>query len=457
MITRRQLAASALVTPILGMQRAAAQDATPLAAPVAEAPTTAEVLADWKTAQESLGALGNTVIDAFFAADPAPIVTVADPSFAPLVGSSEALQQIAESLVTNQIRFRYADVDAWFYGQFSSTGITGYMVQGSVFGFQAVPQAPQTESYPTGVWRGVLAPGVMDLRCELAFSGDAESLAVSLSVPAQMILDQPMDEVSFQTDVPIGERIDERSQPIGGDVIDNNLWSAEYEWGGHSLVFDTGWDTGMQLAGMQLSPLPPPATEEEQPPLRCHLPFAGAWLVFWGGETVFKNYHAAVASQRHALDIMIWKNGATCTGAGLTPEEYWCFGQPLLVPVAGTVVHVQDEFEDIMPQGTPNVEDHPAGNHIVIEADSRFVYLAHCKQGSIRVARGDVVAVGDVMAQVGNSGNTSEPHIHIHAQSVADFYDPEAVGIPLIFTDLLVNGESTAEAPLLQGSIVESA
>src|SRR5690606_33232648 len=102
---------------------------------------------------------------------------------------------------------------------------------------------------------------------------------------------------------------------------------------------------------------------------------------------------------------------------------------------SGTVVTVLDGLDDIAPQQPGNPGDHAAGNHIVIETDGGFVFLAHCQNGSILVEEGQSVVAGDVVAAVGNSGNTSEPHVHIHAQDVADLYDPLAVGIEILFED----------------------
>lgn len=59
---------------------------------------------------------------------------------------------------------------------------------------------------------------------------------------------------------------------------------------------------------------------------------------------------------------------------------------------------------------------HPTGNHVVLDCGGFWVVLAHMRQGSVRAVAGSVVASGMVLGEVGNSGNTSEPHLHIHAQ-----------------------------------------
>jgi murein DD-endopeptidase MepM/ murein hydrolase activator NlpD len=65
---------------------------------------------------------------------------------------------------------------------------------------------------------------------------------------------------------------------------------------------------------------------------------------------------------------------------------------------------------------------HPAGNHLVIDiSGGRYIMLAHLRQGSIRVAIGDRVTAGQAIAEIGNSGNTTEPHLHIQAFNLPSF------------------------------------
>ncbi|MEZ7171746.1 M23 family metallopeptidase [Sporosarcina sp. OR05] len=52
--------------------------------------------------------------------------------------------------------------------------------------------------------------------------------------------------------------------------------------------------------------------------------------------------------------------------------------------------------------------------------------MAHMKEGSVAVAKGDTVTTGQLLGKVGNSGNTSEPHLHIHAEL-------DGKGVPLTF------------------------
>jgi Na+-translocating ferredoxin:NAD+ oxidoreductase RnfC subunit len=70
----------------------------------------------------------------------------------------------------------------------------------------------------------------------------------------------------------------------------------------------------------------------------------------------------------------------------------------------------------------------PEGNHVSLTCDGKeaMIIMAHLQRGSITVKKGDKVKEGQIIGRVGNSGNTSEPHLHIHAER-------DGTGIPLRF------------------------
>jgi murein DD-endopeptidase MepM/ murein hydrolase activator NlpD len=157
---------------------------------------------------------------------------------------------------------------------------------------------------------------------------------------------------------------------------------------------------------------------------------------------------------------VIWRDGATYRGDGTRNEDYHCYGQPQYAPAAGTVVIAVDEYPDDTPGTTPTADPtmHPAGNHVVIEvADGEYVLMAHFQPGTVAVSAGDPVAEGDLMGLTGNSGNSSEPHVHIHLQTGPDMFDPGTLGLPMTFTGLRVNGEDVEPSTIEQGQIVERA
>ncbi len=157
-------------------------------------------------------------------------------------------------------------------------------------------------------------------------------------------------------------------------------------------------------------------------------PFAaGTYLVAHGGSTETVNAHLHTLDrsverfgpwrgQSLALDIIrITPSGLRADGwRPRDPARYATFGTPLLAPCAGTVAVSVDGVAD-MP--VPEMDrEHMPGNFVVIDCGGFAVALAHMRQGSVVVEEGDRVRVGDPIGEMGNSGNSSEPHLHIHAQ-----------------------------------------
>ena len=166
------------------------------------------------------------------------------------------------------------------------------------------------------------------------------------------------------------------------------------------------------------------------------LPFDDEWWVFWGGRSVSENYHAAHKVQRFALDIVQKVNGSTHSGNGSQNENYYCFGKRLNAPGAGKVITVMNNVPDNIP-GQFN-RDVPEGNHVIIDHENgEFSMLAHFKEGSIIVSVGDVVTKGQELGKAGNSGNSSEPHLHYQLQTTANPMNGE--GLPAQFLNYYAN------------------
>ncbi len=117
-------------------------------------------------------------------------------------------------------------------------------------------------------------------------------------------------------------------------------------------------------------------------------------------------------------------------------NEYYCWGQPIFAPIGGKVFRIGQNWEDnphtniwktiqLWYNATyrfrPNVvngriEIRPnAGNHVMIQADDGYlVFLAHMRKKSIRVQEGQYISQGELIGFVGNSGNSTAPHLHIN-------------------------------------------
>lgn len=161
---------------------------------------------------------------------------------------------------------------------------------------------------------------------------------------------------------------------------------------------------------------------------------AGDVVVSHGGASPLINAHARVPAQAHALDIVGLNGwGSRAAGLGEVPEltAYAIFGQPVVAPCAGPVLQAVDGLEDL-PIGQYD-RDNLAGNHVVLSCGGAELWLAHLRQGSVRVRAGDRVTAGMPLGEVGNSGNTSEPHLHLHAERGGELQRlNDGEGVPLL-------------------------
>lgn len=185
---------------------------------------------------------------------------------------------------------------------------------------------------------------------------------------------------------------------------------------------------------------------ERKSSVQLELPFLAGerWYVLWGGKSEEMNYHASSRSQRNALDLLIRHpySGQTYDRSGNTNEDYYSYGRTILAPVGGTIANVIDGVEDNSP-GQMNPRQ-LTGNTVVIQvSENEYLLLAHLKNGSIEVREGDAISVGETIGLVGNSGNSSEPHLHMQLMSKPSM--SEAIGVEIRFRELAVHGESLVE------------
>lgn len=184
------------------------------------------------------------------------------------------------------------------------------------------------------------------------------------------------------------------------------------EW---KVMFAT--TNGGKISGLRFAEPGPPEPAITKSPLLLSLPFKGQWSVFWGGDNKTANYHvAAGGSQRRATDlVMVDASGKSHKGDGKKNEDYFAFGQDIIAVADGTVVQAVDGVVDNEPGVMSPLM--AIGNHVVIEhAGKVFSMYAHLRNGKLKVKAGAAVRRGDVLGVCGNSGNTSEPHLHFQLQ-----------------------------------------
>lgn len=221
------------------------------------------------------------------------------------------------------------------------------------------------------------------------------------------------------------------------------------------LGFNLSIDGDSKINGMQVVPF----TEEELPTLVRNstpliLPFKEEWTVFWGGDTEAQNYHVTVEAQKGAFDLVIRdEEGKSYKTDGRTNEDYYVFGKDIIAPADGEVVLVVDGVKDNKP-GQMNPVYVPGNTVIIKTANNEYLFFAHFKQQSIVVKQGQQVKQGELLGLCGNSGNSSEPHLHYHIQNVENMVN--ATGAKSFFAEILVNGEIKKDYSPVRGEKIKN-
>ncbi len=167
------------------------------------------------------------------------------------------------------------------------------------------------------------------------------------------------------------------------------------------------------------------------------------------------------AAERFAIDyLQVSADGTVFTGDGSKPESYPYFGADIHAVADGTVVSVLDGLPEQVPGKSPTglpLEQY-AGNHVVQDIDDGrgghyYALYAHLKTGTVKVKPGDRLTAGQVIGNLGNTGNSDAPHLHFHVMSTPD--PLRSNGLPFVFKNFALDGRLAsmdALGPLLTGS-----
>ena len=157
---------------------------------------------------------------------------------------------------------------------------------------------------------------------------------------------------------------------------------------------------------------------------------------------------AIAKSETFAIDWIRWQEGRVFAGDGARNEDWYGFGADVLAVAEGTVVATRNDRPEETPMAAPEHVQTPldyGGNFVMLEiGPGIYAFYAHMQPGSVTVEAGETVAAGDVLGLLGNTGNTSGPHLHF---AILDYPDP-LVGnsLPMVFADYTLAGTVNAEA-----------
>jgi Peptidase family M23 len=187
------------------------------------------------------------------------------------------------------------------------------------------------------------------------------------------------------------------------------------------------------------------------------LPFRGTWLARNSPARRVPSHGTHLFATTYAMDFIAVSGRRTATKRDwrtlLTTEpvdRFVGFGRPILAPAAGRIVSVHDGEADhvarrsqlaLVPYALTQAgrarqgANALAGNHVIIELAGRreYVVLAHLRAGSIRVGAGESVLAGQELGDCGNSGNSTQPHLHIQVMDAPD--QATAQGLPMAFRE----------------------
>jgi len=212
-----------------------------------------------------------------------------------------------------------------------------------------------------------------------------------------------------------------------------------------------------RIIGLLFLPHTPDIPVVEKHQTKLSLPFKGRWLVFWGGDTREQNRHHDVPNEKFAFDFLgADEQGNTRKGDGLVNEDFLAFGREILSPADGVVTDVIDGVRDNNPGSMNSYSG--LGNAVFIEhRENEVSVLAHLKLGSVKVKVGDKVNRGQLIGLCGNSGNSSEPHLHYHLQNTPIIQDGTGIKCHFENVALLENGRKkprTSYSPVKDDMIV---
>jgi len=148
------------------------------------------------------------------------------------------------------------------------------------------------------------------------------------------------------------------------------------------------------------------------------------------------------AAERFAIDyVQLLPDLRLLNGDKAKLESYPGFGAEIHAVADGTVEAVVDGLPEQVagsnPTGLP-LEQYP-GNHIIEDlGDGNYAMYAHLKTGSIKVKAGDRLTSGQVIALLGNSGNTDGPHLHFQVMNTPD--PLRSNGLPFLLSSFRLDG-----------------
>jgi hypothetical protein len=167
------------------------------------------------------------------------------------------------------------------------------------------------------------------------------------------------------------------------------------------------------------------------------MPVKGKWLALHAGEKPWVNYHGNYPPQKFSVDMVkVDDKGNFFNEMGEKNADFLCFNDTVFSPVNGTVIKIVNTFPNQEIVNGPDTFN-TAGNYITIQmSENKFLFLSHLSPNNIKVKEGDTIRLGEHLASLGNSGNSTFPHLHIRIQNKPAYNDTTALGLPFRFNQI---------------------
>lgn len=210
-----------------------------------------------------------------------------------------------------------------------------------------------------------------------------------------------------------------------------NKYITQYLWldSKREKVISVSFDEDNIIHGLSLAPFVSyPESDRQYTRNTYIMPIKEEWFVFWGGTNQFINYHYVYDDQRYAYDLIMMKDGQSYKDSINRIENYYAFNKEIIAPTDGKIVKILDGIKD-NAIGELN-SSQPEGNCVIVEhKNNEYSMLAHLKQNSIVVNEGESIKRGQLIGLCGNSGNSSEPHLHFQVMGSLNYLSGKSIRI----------------------------
>jgi hypothetical protein len=188
-----------------------------------------------------------------------------------------------------------------------------------------------------------------------------------------------------------------------------------------------------------------PITDRRNPKTRLAFPLRGRWKA----SSDPTHHHEAKAFAVYAVDLYGDVDGRPWKGDGKNLEDHYAWGQPIYACADGTVVDVREGFPDNpINQAEGKFEKH--NGVYILHSNGEASWYLHTQKGSITVKKNDHVKRGDLIAKVGNSGGSVQPHLHF---TLVDAY--HAISVPWRCDDYFLIAEDGTKIKVKRGRPTE--